>query len=196
MAHTFLTASPENSFSSGVMWTPLWERSTRGKAPRFQYFPPDKHQASAGLWQWLISIRYVGHQIGCSIRHKATIWKSVGEVQLITLNNISSWPYPNRKHNCSHNADNNQHSPRIVQVTSASWIQEKLATKDRTNRRQDLRKQLKAMKRSKDYQWWQLEKEIPCINVTGRIWRKSIWPLENVSLLQGIAQQRQKSACM
>lgn len=37
--HALLTASPESSFSSGVMWASLWRRSREGKLLCFSAFP-------------------------------------------------------------------------------------------------------------------------------------------------------------
>lgn len=97
--HALLTASPESSCSSGVTWASLWKRSTEEKL--FQHFSSKWLQVTAGLWQCLASLRHVGHWVGCFIRQKAKTWGSVGEVQLISLNNISDGPSTECKNNCS-----------------------------------------------------------------------------------------------
>lgn len=55
---------------------------------------------------------------------------------------------------------------------------------------------MEIIKGNEKEQGWLLGEEIPCIDVKGQMWRKSIWLLENVSLLQGIEQRRQKIAYM
>lgn len=72
------------------------------------------------------------------------------EDQLIYLNNYNDWPYMKCKNNCSQNADGKHSTGTFVQVTSAHEHRKNLPPK--TEQTEDVWKQLKAMKRSEDYQ--------------------------------------------